>query len=89
MLYDWYIVFKEPQLETKSKAYHNAIYNLSKEKQQNKKLSDITTADFQKLINEYGKTHVKSSVFHIKNIISSFVKYTVDEDCIFNKNKYL
>ncbi len=32
MLYDWYIVFKEPQLETKSKAYHNAIYNLSKEK---------------------------------------------------------
>lgn len=49
----------------------------------NRLLSRITTADFQKLINEYGKTHVKSPVSHIKNIVSAFVKYAVDEDFIY------
>ncbi len=83
MFDDWYEVFKEPLLETKSKAWYKVISKLLREKWPNKRISDISTADFQKLINEYGKTHVKSSVSHIKNIISSFVRYAVDEDFIY------
>ncbi|MBZ5958181.1 site-specific integrase [Leuconostoc gasicomitatum] len=83
MFDDWYEVFKEPVLETKSKAWYKVISKLLREEWPNKRISDISTADFQKLINNYGKTHVKSSVSHINNIISSFVRYAVDEDFIY------
>lgn len=83
MFEEWYLVFKEPQLQTHSKAWYKAIIKLLDKEWPNRLLSSITTADFQKLINEYGKTHVKSSVSHIKNIISAFVKYAVDEDFIY------
>ncbi|WP_288946115.1 site-specific integrase [uncultured Leuconostoc sp.] len=83
MFEEWYLVFKEPQLQTHSKAWYKAIIKLLDNKWPNRLLSSISTADFQKLINEYGKTHVKSSVSHIKNIISAFVKYAVDEDFIY------
>lgn len=83
MFEEWFLVFKEPHLQTKSKAWYNAIIKLLRKEWPERHLSDVTTADFQKMINEYGKTHVKSSVSHIKNIISSFVKYAVDEDFIY------
>jgi len=83
MFDDWYEVFKEPLLETKSKAWYKVISKLLREEWPNKRISDISTADFQKLINNYGKTHVKSSVSHTNNIISSFVRYAVDEDFIY------
>lgn len=83
MFEEWYLVFKEPQLQTHSKAWYKTIIKLLDNKWPNRLLSSISTADFQKLINEYGKTHVKSSVSHIKNIISAFVKYAVDEDFIY------
>lgn len=83
MFEEWYLVFKEPQLQTHSKAWYKAIIKLLDNEWPNRLLSSISTADFQKLINEYGKTHVKSSVSHIKNIISAFVKYAVDEDFIY------
>ncbi|MGR8823725.1 tyrosine-type recombinase/integrase [Leuconostoc citreum] len=82
MFDEWYEIFKEPQLETKSKAWYKAISQIIRKYWDNKKLSEITSADFQKLINEYGDNHVRSSVAHVKNIISAFVRYAVDEDFI-------
>ena len=82
MFDEWYAVFKEPQLETKSKAWYTAISKVIRAYWPDKRLSEISSADFQKLINDYGATHVWSSVSHVKNIISAFVRYAVDEDYI-------
>lgn len=80
---DWYDVFKEPHLETKSKTWYRTTSSTIRLYWPNKKISEVTSSDFQKLINDYGKTHVKSSASHIKNMISSFVRYAVDEEYIF------
>jgi len=82
MFDEWYMIFKEPQLETKSKAWYRAISQVLVKYWDKKKLSEISSADFQKLINDYGSNHVWSSVSHVKNIISAFVRYAVDEDFI-------
>ena len=82
MFDEWYEIFKEPQLETKSKAWYKAISQILRKYWDNKKISELTSADFQKMINEYGENHVWSSVSHVKNIISAFVRYAVDEDFI-------
>ncbi|QEA50229.1 tyrosine-type recombinase/integrase [Leuconostoc lactis] len=79
---DWYHVFKEPQLETATKQWYKRTLSLLKEKWDGKKLSELTSKDFQKLINDYGSDHVLSSVSHIKNITSAFIRYAVDEDFI-------
>ena len=55
MFEEWYLVFKEPQLQTHSKAWYKAIIKLLDNKWPNRLLSIISTADFQKLINEYGE----------------------------------
>ncbi|MBZ5995399.1 site-specific integrase [Leuconostoc gelidum subsp. gasicomitatum] len=83
MFNDWYKVFKEPHLETKSKTWYKTTSAVLSEHWPDKKLSEINSMMFQKLINEYGSNHVKSSVAHIKNMISAFVRYAVDEDFIF------
>jgi len=82
MFDEWYRIFKQPQLETKSKAWYTAISKIIRRYWPDKKISDITSADFQSMINDYGKNHVWSSVSHVKNIISAFVRYAVDEDFI-------
>ncbi|CAK1232848.1 Integrase/recombinase [Fructobacillus cardui] len=44
------------------------------------------------MINDYSKDHVKSSVYRIKNIISGFTRYALDENLIrkdFTKNIYI
>lgn len=79
---EWYLVFKEPRLETATKQWYKRTLSLLTEKWQDKKITDITSRDFQKLINEYGENHVKSSVAHIKNITSAFVRYALDEDLL-------
>lgn len=79
---DWYNVFKEPQLQTATKQWYRTTLSLLVKTWGNKKISEITSKDFQMLINEYGKTHVKSSVSHIKNITSAFVRYAIDENLI-------
>lgn len=79
---DWYHVFKEPQLETATKQWYKRTLSLLKEKWDGKKLSELTSKDFQKLINDYGSDNVLSSVSHIKNITSAFIRYAVDEDFI-------
>ncbi|MCP1276271.1 site-specific integrase [Leuconostoc citreum] len=83
MFYDWYIVFKEPHLETRSKTWYITTLTVMKKYWESKRLSDLNSADFQRLINDYGKDHVQSSVSHVKNMIGAFVKYAVDEDFIF------
>lgn len=83
MFYEWYQVFKEPHLETRSKTWYITTLTVMKKYWDGKKLSELTSSDFQKLINDYGKDHVQSSVSHVKNMIGAFVKYAVDEDYIF------
>lgn len=82
MFIEWYRVFKEPQLETKSKTWYTTTHKVISDYWPNKRLSEINSKMFQELINDYGKTHVKSSVSHVKNMISSFIRYAVDEDYI-------
>lgn len=79
---DWYHIFKEPQLQTATKQWYRTTLSLLTKKWGNKKMSEITSKDFQLLINEYGADHVKSSVSHIKNITSAFVRYAIDEGLI-------
>lgn len=79
---EWYLVFKEPRLETATKQWYKRTLSLLTQKWGDRLLTDISSSDFQKLINEYGDNHVKSSVSHIKNITSAFVRYAVDEDLI-------
>ena len=79
---EWYHIFKEPQLETATKQWYRTTLSVLKSNWGNKKLSEVTSKDFQILINEYGSNHVKSSVSHIKNITSAFVRYAVDENMI-------
>ncbi|MBZ5980080.1 site-specific integrase [Leuconostoc gasicomitatum] len=82
MFNDWYQVFKEPQLETKSKTWYMTTHRVISDYWPNKKISEVDSKLFQELINDYGSKHVKSSVAHIKNMISAFVRYAVDEDYI-------
>ncbi|QOY97093.1 tyrosine-type recombinase/integrase [Leuconostoc citreum] len=79
---EWYLIFKEPQLETSTKQWYKRTLSLLQEKWANKKMSEIASKDFQKLINDYGSDHVLSSVSHIKNITSAFVRYALDEDMV-------
>lgn len=62
---DWYTVFKEPQLETATKVWYKTTTNLLTRKWPDKKIDSVTTKDFQILLNDYGDTHVKSSVLKI------------------------
>lgn len=48
-----------------------------------KKLSDLNSYDFQKLINDFDKNHVQSSVSHGKNMIGTFIKYAIGENFTF------
>lgn len=79
---DWYHIFKEPQLQTATKQWYRTTLSLLTKKWGHKKVSEVTPKDFQLLINEYGSEHVKSSVSHIKNITSAFVRYAIDEGLI-------
>lgn len=79
---DWYQVFKEPVLETNSKNTYKRTLLFLNTYFEYKKIGDITSKDFQKAINDYGKRHVKSTVSHVKNIIGAFVRYAIDEDYI-------
>lgn len=79
---EWYTVFKEPQLETATKVWYKTTINLLNREWPNKKLNEVSSKDFQKLLNKYGDTHVKSSVLKIKNIIRSFVIFALDDSLI-------
>lgn len=79
---EWYTVFKEPQLETATKVWYKTTTNLLKQKWPDKKIDEVTSKDFQILLNEYGDTHVKSSILKIKNIVRSFVIYALDDGMI-------
>lgn len=79
---EWYMVFKEPQLETATKVWYKTTTNLLTNKQSDKKIDEVTSKDFQILLNDYGDTHVKSSVLKIKNIIRSFVIFAMDDGLI-------
>lgn len=79
---EWYTVFKEPQLETATKVWYKTTTNLLKQKWPDKKINEVTSKDFQILLNDYGDTHVKSSILKIKNIIRSFVIYALDDGMI-------
>ncbi|MBZ5971639.1 site-specific integrase [Leuconostoc gasicomitatum] len=83
MFEQWYLVFKEPHLETRSKTWYITTLTALKKYWPDKKLSELNSMMFQELINDYGKDHVKSSVAHIKNMVGAFAKYAVDEDYIF------
>ncbi|MEX0380868.1 tyrosine-type recombinase/integrase [Leuconostoc sp. MS02] len=82
MFEEWYLIFKEPHLETRSKTWYITTLTVMRHYWPNVKLAEITSMMFQQLINDYGKDHVLSSVSHVKNMISAFVKYAVDEDYI-------
>ena len=79
---DWYTIFKEPQIQTATKLWYHTTIKLVQDKWPDKKVSEVTSKDFQILLNDYGKSHVKTSVFKIKNLISMFVVYAVDDDMI-------
>ncbi|MEX0380429.1 tyrosine-type recombinase/integrase [Leuconostoc sp. MS02] len=79
---DWYTVFKEPQLETATKVWYKTTTNLLTRKWPDKKINEVTSKDFQILLNDYGDTHVKSSILKIKNIIKSFVIFALDDGMI-------
>ena len=82
MFDEWYAIFKEPLLETQTKGWYRLVSKILRKEWSDRKLSEINSSDFQKMVNEYGKNHVRSSVAHVKNILSSFIKYAVDEDFI-------
>ncbi|KAA8371136.1 site-specific integrase [Leuconostoc carnosum] len=79
---DWYTVFKEPQLETATKLWYKTTKNLLVKKWPTKKINEVTSKDFQILLNDYGDNHVKSSILKIKNIIKSFVIFSMDDGVI-------
>lgn len=79
---DWYNVFKEPQLETATKVWYRTTTNLLDREWSDKKINEVTSKDFQILLNNYGDNHVKSSVLKIKNIIRSFVIFALDDGMI-------
>ncbi|CAK1254406.1 Integrase/recombinase [Fructobacillus tropaeoli] len=79
----WYEIFKEPNLYYKSAQWYETVINIITEKWSGKKVNQVKTADMQKLLNEYAKDHVKSSVRRIRSIISAFVRYAVSEGIIY------
>lgn len=79
----WYEIFKEPNLYYKSAQWYETVINILNENWPDKKVNQVKTADLQKLLNEYAKDHVKSSVRRIRSIISAFVKYAVGEGIIY------
>ncbi|CAK1227842.1 Integrase/recombinase [Fructobacillus tropaeoli] len=88
----WYSVFKEPKIAFQTKLWYRRTIRIIEEYWTNKKLSSVTTEQFQIMINDYSKSHVKSSVYRIKNIISGFTRYALDENLIrkdFTKNIYI
>lgn len=74
MFDEWYAIFKEPLLETQTKGWYRLVSKILRKEWPDRKLSEINSSDFQKMVNEYGKNHVRSSVAHVKNILSSFIK---------------
>lgn len=79
---EWYVVFKEPQLETATKVWYKTTTNLLTREWADKQINEVTSKDFQVLLNNYGDNHVKSSVLKIKNIIKSFVIFALDDGMI-------
>lgn len=59
---EWFHVFKEPRLQTSTKQWYKRTISLLNEKWKDKLITNITSRYFQKLINDYGENHVKSSV---------------------------
>lgn len=78
----WYEVFKEPKVSWQTKNWYGTAVRCMESEWQDKKVNEVKASDFQKLINNYSKGHVKSSVYRVKNIIAGFVRYAVDEDLI-------
>lgn len=77
--WSWYMVFKEPHIETNTKSWYISTYRLISSQWPDMKLSDVTVREMQLLINGYAEGHVKSSVTHIKNMLGAFCRYAVDE----------
>lgn len=88
----WYSVFKEPKVAFQTKFWYKRALGIIEQYWPNNKLSSVTTEQFQIMINDYSKEHVRSSVYRIKNIISGFTRYALDENLIrkdFTKNIYI
>lgn len=74
----WYETFKEPTLKTNSKVWYINTEKIIKNYLPDTKTQDLNPFIIQELINSYGKNHVKSSITHIKNNLSAFIRFAVD-----------
>ncbi|MDD9139177.1 site-specific integrase [Fructobacillus sp. CRL 2054] len=88
----WYEVFKEPKVARATKKWFEAVLKIVEREWPNKPIEDVRSSDFQELLNNYAKTHVKVSTKRVKNIISEFCRYAMDEEYItrdFSRNVYI
>ncbi|MFK5676071.1 tyrosine-type recombinase/integrase [Ligilactobacillus sp. LYQ60] len=73
---DWFQTYKESRLAINTIKRYNAVSTLL-HMQLNKRIDKISRYDYQKLINEYGKTHAPGTVRKVNALIRSCVNSAI------------
>lgn len=79
---DWYETYKAPGKSNNTQNRYKHIYELIKSVFGRTKLSRMNRRTYQQFMNDYGKTHVKSTVYKTNGTIRSCAKDAMSEGLI-------
>lgn len=79
---DWYETYKTPGTTNGTKNRYKQIYKLLTEYFGKTKLSKVTRHQYQEFMNQYGKNHVKGTVYKTNGSINSSIKDALAEGLI-------
>ncbi|RVU71197.1 MULTISPECIES: site-specific integrase [Lactobacillus] len=71
---DWYQTYKAPGTSNNTKNRYDTIYRLLTKYFGKTKLSKVTRHQYQEFMNDYGKNHVKSTVYKTNGSIRTSIK---------------
>lgn len=80
--YNWYKVYKYPQLQQRTRTRYEVTYRDLKQYFKHKHITEITRIDYQKFINWYGSNHAKITVSKVNAIVRACVKNSMLDDLI-------
>lgn len=79
---DWYETYKTPGTSNNTKGRYNHIYTILTKRFGKTKISKMTRHAYQEFMNDYGKHHVKSTVYKTNGSIRSCVSDAMSDGLI-------
>ena len=81
--YEWYQVYKYPQLQQRTRKRYEVTYHELKTYFKHTLITDITRIEYQKFINWYGRTHAKITVAKVNSIVRACINNAVLDDILY------